>query len=62
MANLKVKDYFQNGKRAFLRFREKGGKEREFPVHHRLEEMLDEYLERSGSGANFNFRPNLAGE
>jgi integrase/recombinase XerD len=47
VTNLKVKDYFQNGKRSFLRFWEKGGKEKELPVHHRLEEMLDEYLEMS---------------
>jgi hypothetical protein len=27
-----------------LRFKEKGGKEKELPVHHKLEELLDEYL------------------
>ena len=38
-------DYFQIGKRSVIRFREKGGKEKEIPVHHKLEEYLDAYLE-----------------
>src|SRR3984957_20742705 len=46
--NLKVEDYFQTGKRSLIRFREKGGKETEIPVHHKLEELLDQYLEISG--------------
>jgi hypothetical protein len=46
--NLKVEDYFQIGKRSLIRFREKGGKEAEIPVHHKLEELLDQYLETSG--------------
>jgi site-specific recombinase XerD len=33
------------GKRSLIRFREKGGKEKEIPVHHKLEEYLDVYLE-----------------
>src|SRR6202049_132066 len=44
VVNLKVEDYFPSGKRFFLRFKEKGGKEKELPVHHKLEELLDEYL------------------
>jgi hypothetical protein len=31
-----------------LRFREKGGKEKELPVHHKLEELLDQYLKVTG--------------
>jgi integrase/recombinase XerD len=31
-----------------IRFRERGGKETEIPVHHKLEELLDQYLEISG--------------
>jgi hypothetical protein len=27
-----------------LRFREKGAKEKELPVHHKLEELLDQYF------------------
>jgi site-specific recombinase XerD len=48
VVNLKVEDYFQAGRRSLLRFREKGGKEKEIPVHHKLEEALDAYLEASG--------------
>jgi integrase len=44
VVNLKVEDYFQTGKRSLIRFKEKGGKEKEIPVHHKLEEILDEYL------------------
>jgi hypothetical protein len=46
--NLKVQDYYPSGKRFFLRFKEKGGKEKELPVHHKLEELLDEYLKATG--------------
>jgi site-specific recombinase XerD len=47
VVNLKVEDYFQTGKRSLIRFKEKGGKEKEIPVHHKLEELLDEYLKVS---------------
>jgi hypothetical protein len=30
--------------RSLIRFKEKGGKEKEIPVHHKLEEILAEYL------------------
>jgi hypothetical protein len=46
--NLKVEDYYPSGKRFLLRFKEKGGKEKELPVHHKLEELLDQYLKASG--------------
>jgi site-specific recombinase XerC len=46
--NLKVEDYYPSGKRFLLRFKEKGGKEKELPVHHKLEELLDHYLKASG--------------
>jgi hypothetical protein len=49
--NLKVEDYYPSGKRFLLRFKEKGGKEKELPVHHKLEEFLDEYLKATGLGA-----------
>jgi integrase len=48
VVNLKVEDYFHTGKRSLIRFREKGGKETEIPVHHKLEELLGQYLEISG--------------
>jgi site-specific recombinase XerD len=46
--NLKVEDYYPSGKRFLLRFKEKGGKEKELPVHHKLEELLDQYLKATG--------------
>ena len=46
--NLKVEDYFQNGKRSVLRLSTKGGKEKEFLVNQVLEEILDSYLQASG--------------
>jgi integrase/recombinase XerD len=45
VVNLKVEDYFQTGKRSMIRFSEKGGKETEIPVHHKLEE-LEELLDQ----------------
>src|SRR5258707_2000547 len=39
VVNLKVEDYYPSGKRFLIRFKEK-----ELPVHHKLEELLDEYL------------------
>jgi len=48
VVNLKVEDYYPSGKRFLLRFKEKGGKENELPVHHKLEELLDQYLKASG--------------
>jgi len=43
-----VEDYFEAGKRSLIRFSEKGGKQKEIPVHHRLEEILDNYLDATG--------------
>ena len=51
VVNLKVEGYYPSGKRFLLRFKEKGGKEKELPVHHKLEELLDEYLKATGLGA-----------
>jgi integrase len=47
VVSLTPQDYLQVGKRSLIRFREKGGKEKEIPVHHKLEEYLDVYLEAS---------------
>src|SRR5580693_10407342 len=51
VVNLKVEDYYPSGKRFLLRFKEKGGKEKDLPVHHKLEEFLDECLKATGRGA-----------
>ena len=45
---LKVEDYYHNGARRRLRLHEKGGKEHEMPVHHLLEQILNEYIVAAG--------------
>jgi site-specific recombinase XerD len=45
---LKAKDYFPLGRRSYIRLHEKGGKVREIPCHHQLEEYLDEYIQAAG--------------
>jgi integrase/recombinase XerD len=42
---LRVDDYYHNGARRRLRLHEKGGKEHKMPVHHLLEQILNEYIE-----------------
>ncbi len=41
----RVEDYAPRGKRWWLSLREKGGKRHEMPVHHTLEQYLDDYLD-----------------
>jgi site-specific recombinase XerD len=45
---MRVEDYYQNGKRWWIRLHEKGGKFHEVPVHHKAETYLDAYLEAAG--------------
>jgi integrase/recombinase XerD len=45
---MRVKDYFANGKRWWVRLHEKGGKRHEMPAHHKLEAYLDEYIKAAG--------------
>jgi integrase len=45
---MKVGDYYQNGKRWWLRLHEKGGKFHEVPAHHNTEAYLDTYIEAAG--------------
>lgn len=47
-----VEDYYQQGKRWWIRLHEKGGKHHEVPAHHRLEEQLDAYLAEAGIGGD----------
>lgn len=47
---MNVDDYYQQGKRWWIRLHEKGGKHHEVPVHHRLEQYLDGYLMTAGIG------------
>jgi site-specific recombinase XerD len=51
VVNLMVEDYFQNGKKSVIRLSIKGGKEKEFPVNHVLEEILDASDRRVGDVA-----------
>ena len=45
---MKVKDYFTQGRRGWVRLHEKGGKEHEVPCHHTLEQLLDDYIAAAG--------------
>jgi site-specific recombinase XerD len=45
---LDLGDYFAKGRQMWLRLHEKRGKIHEVPVHHKLEEYLDCYLDRGG--------------
>lgn len=48
VVNMKVRDYYPNGKRYWIRLHEKGGKFHEVPAHHTAEQYLDEYIEAAG--------------
>jgi site-specific recombinase XerD len=48
VTGMRVEDYYQNGKRWWLRLHEKGGKFHELPAHHLAEEYLDAYLQAAG--------------
>ncbi len=44
VVNLKVEDYFLQGRRSWVRLHEKGGKRHEVPCHHSLDEYLDAWI------------------
>lgn len=48
VVGMKVDDYYQIGKRSWIRLHEKGGKHHEVPAHHSAETYLDEYLNAAG--------------
>jgi site-specific recombinase XerD len=48
VVNMKVRDYYPQGKRYWIRLHEKGGKFHEVPAHHTAEKYLDEYVETAG--------------
>jgi len=48
VVHMKVEDYYQNGKRWWIRLHEKGGKRHEVPAHHNAEAYIDAYLEAAG--------------
>jgi site-specific recombinase XerD len=41
---MRVEDYYSQGRRAWMRLHEKGGKRHEMPCNHVLEDFLDQYL------------------
>jgi site-specific recombinase XerD len=45
MVHMRVEDYYQVGKRWWLRLHEKGGKRHEVPAHHNAEAYMDAYLD-----------------
>lgn len=45
---MKGEDYYQNGKRWWIRLHEKGGKRHEVPAHHNAEAYLDAYIAAAG--------------
>lgn len=50
VARLRMADYRNLGNHRVLRFREKGGKDREIPVRHDLAPWLNEYIAAAGIG------------
>ncbi len=45
---MNVDDYYQQGKRSWIRLHEKGGKFHEVPAHHNAEAYLDAYIAAAG--------------
>ena len=54
VVGMRVEDYYQQGKRWWLRLQEKGGKHHAVPVHHKAEAYLDAYLAAAGIAAEKN--------
>jgi len=48
VVKMRVEDYYQNGKRYWIRLHEKGGKFHEVPAHHVAEEYIDAYIQAAG--------------
>lgn len=48
VVGMRLEDYYQNGKRWWIRLHEKGGKRHEVPAHHNAEAYLDAYLKAAG--------------
>ena len=44
VTSMSVEDYYQIGKRSWIRLHEKGGKFHEVPAHHKAQEFLDAYI------------------
>jgi len=48
VVGMQVKDYYVQGRRAWFRLHEKGGRYLQVPAHHKAAEFLDAYLEGAG--------------
>jgi len=57
VAKLRLSDYRNTGEQRTLRFREKGGKDREIPVRHDLEAWINEYIAAAGIGDDARSAP-----
>ena len=45
---MRVRDYYSQGKRSYVRLHEKGGRFNEVPAHHLVQEYMDAYIEVAG--------------
>jgi len=52
VVGMRVEDYYQVGRRSWLRLHEKGGKFHEVPAHHNAQAYLDAYLEARSDGTD----------
>jgi integrase/recombinase XerD len=50
--DMRVEDYYPNGKRWWFRLHEKGGKFHKVPAHHKAEEFMDAYVKAAGLAAD----------
>jgi hypothetical protein len=48
LVDMRVEDFYPQGKRWWVRLHEKGGKRHEMPAHHTLEAYLDAYIDAAG--------------
>ncbi len=48
VVDMRVEDYYSQGKRWWVRLHEKGGKRHDMPAHHTLEAYLDAYIDAAG--------------
>jgi integrase/recombinase XerD len=49
---MKVEDYYTEGRKAWFRLYEKGGKRHEVPAHHNAADYVDAYIAAAGIAAN----------
>src|SRR5258708_3401074 len=54
VVKMNVEDYWQNGKRWWIRLHEKGGKHHEVPAHHNAEAYLDAYVHAAAIAGDRN--------